>query len=355
MEGLLSVLVPVHNEVHHLERLMDGLARQKAPGNTLLEFWIVDDHSTDGSDEVIRLRAVQDRRFRYLRSAGRGKKIALASGLAHCRGQWVATTDADVDLPSQWLDTLFAPPLGAEVVRIGPVWPRSNRRFPQNFFALEHFSMVLAGMRAAGQGRPGLSSGTNLAVLRSFRSALPHDALKPELASGDDVFLVEAARRLEGAQAVRFMPEAGVFTEVPQRWSEWFEQRVRWGSKARHYAPGPLRRLAWTVWMGSFACVALPALVGAWGWAYWGIKAVLEAWVLIRGAQLLHPEPMETRSWRVVLPFAVVFQPMAVVVLGLWGLKNPKPFSENRSRSGFGRAADRSAEPPQSGGQRDRP
>jgi|GEM_PF-1472635 len=347
MHGVLSVLVPVHNEALHLPRLMEDLAQQKTSGFASLEFWLIDDHSTDGSADKIRERSAQDNRFRYILSEGRGKKAALETGLRCAQGHWIVTTDADVGLPPHWLNALLAPPWGVEVVRLGPVWPRSNGRFPQTFFALEQFSMVLAMVRSAEQGHTGLSSGANLAVLRSFRQALPTDALQPELASGDDVFLVEAARLRNGAGAVRMMPQAGVFTEVPAGWSEWVEQRIRWGSKARYYAPGPLKRMAWTVWMGSLACVALPVWVGVWGWAYWIVKAGMEAIVLLQGAKQMHPDRGETRSWRVALPFAVVFQPVAIVVLGLWGLMPQKSFSENRSRSGFGRAADQNAAPRQ--------
>ncbi len=335
---------------------MESLRGLLAPEETKLEFILVDDASTDRSAEIVLAESKRDSRFSCLTAVGRGKKAALRTGFSATHAEWVAMTDADVKLPRDWLLCLFDDLAPGEILRMAPVYPTSAERSPSHsFFELDQFSMMLSAICEAERGRPGLSNGANMAVRLDFRRSLDESELRPEQPSGDDVFLVEAARRRSRQIPMRMMRSAAVFTEVPISWGAWAKQRIRWASKAPSYPASPIRSLAWTIWLGSLACFGMPLLFGVWGWVYWGIKAMGEAAVLIRGARILGlPEEQQMR-WRHILPFAVWIQPVSVIVLSILAIRPGRPYSENRSRSGFERAANQSVEPTRSNGRRDRP
>ncbi len=96
----ISILFPVYNEKANLERLhaevveaMEGLGRS-------FEIVAVDDGSTDGSFEALRLLRERDARLRVIRLARNfGQNPALYAGFAQVRGQIIVTIDSDLQNP----------------------------------------------------------------------------------------------------------------------------------------------------------------------------------------------------------------------------------------------------------------
>ena len=61
----LAVLIPARNEAHNLPACLENLAAQDYAGR--FEVWVLDDHSTDGTGEIIARFSERDGRFRYLK------------------------------------------------------------------------------------------------------------------------------------------------------------------------------------------------------------------------------------------------------------------------------------------------
>ena len=96
MDGLLSLVIPVYNEVASLGPLLDELEVAIAELGVAFEVVFVDDGSTDGSfAEMERLAATRDdvRIVKLRRNFG--KSAALAYGFAAVRGAVVVTLDGD--------------------------------------------------------------------------------------------------------------------------------------------------------------------------------------------------------------------------------------------------------------------
>jgi GT2 family glycosyltransferase len=91
-QPLVSVLLPVWNAAATLPACLRSMQRQTEPRWQCV---MVDDGSQDGSLACARWFAERDPRFLVIATAHRGLVSALNTGLAHCRGCFVARMDAD--------------------------------------------------------------------------------------------------------------------------------------------------------------------------------------------------------------------------------------------------------------------
>jgi len=103
----LSIIVPARNEAQNLRRLLPSLERQDYPGE--MEIIIVDDHSTDGTLEVVERRQ-HDLEAKSNADCGMkcvpatslpegwlGKPNASHTGACSAHGEWLLFTDADTE------------------------------------------------------------------------------------------------------------------------------------------------------------------------------------------------------------------------------------------------------------------
>jgi glycosyltransferase involved in cell wall biosynthesis len=88
---VVSVIVPTFNRAPTLERAVASVLAQTYPH---LEVIVVDDASTDGSDQVA--RSIVDQRVRYIRHhENRGAAAARNTGLQAATGHYVSFLDSD--------------------------------------------------------------------------------------------------------------------------------------------------------------------------------------------------------------------------------------------------------------------
>jgi glycosyltransferase involved in cell wall biosynthesis len=89
---LVSVVVPTYNYGRFIGETLDSLRAQT------YEEWecvIVDDGSTDDTEEVVARVSERDPRVRYVRQANQRQAVAKNTGLADARGRYVQFLDAD--------------------------------------------------------------------------------------------------------------------------------------------------------------------------------------------------------------------------------------------------------------------
>ncbi len=92
--------MPVYNSERFLAEAIDSILQQTLVD---LEFFIVDDGSTDGSSAIIRDYAERDPRIRFFQHPeNRGEADARNTGMAHVAGKYVTGMDSDdVSLPER--------------------------------------------------------------------------------------------------------------------------------------------------------------------------------------------------------------------------------------------------------------
>ncbi|MBQ7631262.1 MAG: glycosyltransferase [Paludibacteraceae bacterium] len=96
-------------------------------------------------------------------------------------------------------------------------------------------------IRTAKRGHAVMCSGANLIVRREAWLACEPD-LHPEIPSGDDMFLLEAAKRRGLTISVIDEPDYTAVVRPIPTWRAFLRQRMRWAGKAPHYTDRDIRR-----------------------------------------------------------------------------------------------------------------
>lgn len=101
----LSIIVPVYNAEHFLDR---AVASVRAQTFSDWELIFVDDGSADGSPALLARYAAEDKRIRLFSQANAGPSAARNRGIEAARGEYLAFLDADDSLAPQAYAAMFA-------------------------------------------------------------------------------------------------------------------------------------------------------------------------------------------------------------------------------------------------------
>jgi glycosyltransferase involved in cell wall biosynthesis len=115
---LLSVVIPVYNEVRWVEEILRRVTASDRLGCSL-EIIVVDDGSTDGTRDLLERLAPRFPTMKLFRQpVNSGKGAALRRGFEEARGQIVLVQDADLEYDPADYPVLLRPILsgGADVV-----------------------------------------------------------------------------------------------------------------------------------------------------------------------------------------------------------------------------------------------
>jgi dolichyl-phosphate beta-glucosyltransferase len=130
----LSVVVPCFDEEDRLRASLAPLVSYLDATGMTFEVVLVDDGSRDGTAEVMRAAAADDRRIRCMAlGRNRGKGRALAEGVATTTGALVLTSDADFSAPIEELGKLRAAIAGGADIAVGSRATPGARELDQPF------------------------------------------------------------------------------------------------------------------------------------------------------------------------------------------------------------------------------
>lgn len=107
--SLVSIIVPCYNERSVLQAFVDEVSKlETILEDDRLEIIFVDDGSTDGTLETLRMLGSACNNVRYLSfSRNFGKEAAMLAGLSSCKGDYAAVMDADLQDPPALLPEML--------------------------------------------------------------------------------------------------------------------------------------------------------------------------------------------------------------------------------------------------------
>jgi len=190
-QPMVSFVVIAYNEAPNIARALESIVAQDGMGRH--EIIVVDDGSVDGTaDEVLRVArthtAIQLNRL----ERNRGRGFARDAGVRVARGRYIATVDADIVLPPDWLSRCLDAMAQADAVG-GTAIPDGDVAYLYTRFGLEP--------RVVGHATQ--VTGSNAVYRREVFDRVSFDRA---LRDGEDVALNHALR----ARTVRMLTVPGL-------------------------------------------------------------------------------------------------------------------------------------------------
>ena len=237
-----------------------------------------------------------------------GKKHALSKLIHAATSEYVWLHDDDVVLPDA---TQKAVVLDGDLI-ILPLRMESENAKPSlleklqiaEYAAIQELTMV-----TAKKGKAVMCSGANLIVKREVWLECESE-IHPEIPSGDDMFLLEAAKRKGYTVTAIDKSDYTAVVRPLTSWKAFFRQRMRWAGKAPHYTDKDIihcGRVIATLNILQFLCPLIilfkfPAEYG-----------------LICRRELTYPSSAPRTSWLVALLLEIVY-PYYLLICLIGGL-----------------------------------
>ena len=167
----ISVVIPAHNEAGNLAPLLDEITAAMV-GQPDYEVIVVDDGSTDGTDQELEAALAVHHTLRVIRHAvAAGQSRALVTGIRHARGKLVITMDGDGQNDPTDIPALVMAHANAQ----SPALVVGHRRNRQDSWSKRYTSWIARDIRKLLLGDTIPDSGCSLKVFdRATFLTLPH-------------------------------------------------------------------------------------------------------------------------------------------------------------------------------------
>ena len=227
------VLITHYNDSEKIPSLLQSLSKQDYTGSFYI--YVVDDHSAPAHLKALEasLKGSSLRTHLMQNELRPGKKNALEYAISRLKDTFIVQLDADVVLEADFLSVLISTKVNTKAdILLALVKMNAANSFISRFAAFEFLSLQMSGMALAALERPIMANGAAMAYQSS--TWLRFKEVGREWDSGDDSFLVQAARRAKDLKIVA-VPQANVGTDAPLTYQSFISQRVRWGAKSVAY------------------------------------------------------------------------------------------------------------------------
>jgi dolichyl-phosphate beta-glucosyltransferase len=134
---LLSIIIPAHNEETRLPRSLEQVFAFLKQQNYEAEVLVIENGSSDRTLEIAQAFAEQQRGLRVIHESGRGKGLAVRTGMLEARGQYRFMCDADLSMPIEEVNKFLPPALSDFDVAIGSREIHGAIRYDEPFY--RHF------------------------------------------------------------------------------------------------------------------------------------------------------------------------------------------------------------------------
>jgi len=238
----ISIIIPARNEEENIGYCLQSIIEQSYPAH-LFEVLVVDDHSTDNTAAIIKSYASQNVKLISLKDylsaneINSYKKKAIEISIQQSNGELIVTSDADCIFPKNWLTSIasfYESKRPAFIVM--PVLISYGKKMIEVFQSLDF--MTLQGITGASVHKKfhSMCNGANLAYTKEAFIAVNGFKGIDNIASGDDMLLMHKIYN-QFPNNIEYLKsrEVIVTTNPVSTIQEFFNQRIRWASKADQF------------------------------------------------------------------------------------------------------------------------
>jgi cellulose synthase/poly-beta-1,6-N-acetylglucosamine synthase-like glycosyltransferase len=315
----VSILVPFRNERESLPHLIHDLLGQSYPADRM-EILCINDHSEDGSrilfDSLghagVRLSCLDLPKGKW------GKKEALALGIDHASGPWILQLDADCRIKPGFVAShmAFLEKNPSDLVAGLVTTAEEKGGFLEHFERLDQLSMTGVAAASFHLGRALMCSGANLVYSRELYLKTRVFDPSGQHSSGDDMFLMIGARKLNKVLSFNLDGDSVVQTAPAPSLRSFIDQRIRWGAKSTSYKMPDIQLVALLVAMTNVSVLLFPLWIVLYPalWPYflgaWIAKTAAEFFFLYRTGAYAG----QKKSMKYFLPSTLVYYPVYLLV-----------------------------------------
>lgn len=263
----ITVIIPARNEAANIGNCLNSLLLQSY-SKQFFEVLVVDDFSEDNTAAIVQEYASQNIQLISLKDfikpgeINSYKKKAIEIAVQYSTGELIVTTDADCTVPQNWLHTIAAFYEEKKPAFIAmPVLIQPTSSFIGIFQSLDF--MTLQGITGASVHNRfhSMCNGANLAYTKKAFEAVNGFKGIDTVASGDDMLLMHKIYQHYPEQ-VLFLKSKDVIvhTQPVHSVSAFFNQRIRWASKADKYDDKRIFAVLLLVYLFNALMLLLPAV-----------------------------------------------------------------------------------------------
>ncbi|EKE01990.1 MAG: family 2 glycosyl transferase, partial [uncultured bacterium] len=180
----ISVVIPAYNEEKYIARCLRSLVEQSLPSEQV-EILLVDNNSTDNTVKIAETFPA----VRIINETQPGAGAARARGWSEAKGDIIASTDADSEVPRHWLRKIMHNfDTRPDLVAISGGYLFYDRDFIVNFI-VKIFERSLVALSWFLAGGVMALTAANMAVRREIYLKTP--GLDPTLQFGEDLNLAK--------------------------------------------------------------------------------------------------------------------------------------------------------------------
>ena len=242
----LSVIIIARNEEANIKNCLVSILKNDYPESSY-EIIVVDDHSEDQTIQEI--KSLSDSRITVLHlkdfitegKTNAFKKKGIEYALQHVKHDYIIHTDADCQVPTNWLKITAWNFENGIKLQAGPITFSPLHGFLAWFQQLDMYTLMAstnAGIRSKNWY---LANGANLAY---SKKDLPEHIYKEsyKYASGDDVYLINQFAE-KYSEEIHFEASIPIITSPVSGLNNFINQRKRWAGKNRELAKGKMKNI----------------------------------------------------------------------------------------------------------------
>jgi cellulose synthase/poly-beta-1,6-N-acetylglucosamine synthase-like glycosyltransferase len=302
-----SVIIPARNEEARIAACLESVLNQNYPSH-LFEVIVVDDFSTDSTAAIVQelqqhhpnLYLLQMAKLMKGTQLNSYKKKAIELAIQQAKGDWIITTDADCIAGKEWLLSYSSFIDRNNAVFIAaPVKFINTGSFLSIFQCLDFMSLQGITAASVSEAFHSMCNGANIGYNKKVFYEVGGFKGIDAIASGDDMLLMHKVYMRHKKQVFYLLSQQAIISTLPMNtWKKFFNQRIRWASKADKYDDKRIMAVLVFIYFFNLSFLILPILA-IWYkkvWFYWVImlvgKTVIDLRFMVPVARFFKEEKM---------------------------------------------------------------